>query len=283
MSSTSRREPDKAPAAEKPRSVALAVASGVGLAGIVIGTLFVGAPALFTLAFVFVLVAQAELYTVLKASGHSPAVLLGVVCGGTLLIVTYVYGPVALVIMLAASLLLILAWGLTVPAARMRSMVVSTYLGVLYGPFLVGFAVLLLRGPDGLVLTATFIGMTALHDAGAYLVGRKLGRHPMAPRMSPQKSWEGFAAGTLVCVALSVAVLPFVHPFTVLLALKLALVMSVVAPLGDLAESLVKRDLGVKDMGSLMPGHGGLFDRIDAIIFAAPFAYFLLRVVGWAG
>jgi phosphatidate cytidylyltransferase len=147
----------------------------------------------------------------------------------------------------------------------------------------VGFAILLVRGRDGLVLTATFVGMTAMHDAGAYLIGRKIGRHPMARRTSPGKTWEGFAAGTIIMVGLSAAFLPLVHPFDLWLAVRLALVMSVASPLGDLVESLVKRDLGVKDMGSLVPGHGGFFDRIDAIIFGAPVAYFVLRVLDWAG
>jgi phosphatidate cytidylyltransferase len=160
--------------------------------------------------------------------------------------------------------------------------VASTYLGIVYGPFLAAFAVLILRGRDGLVLAPAFIGMTAIFDSGGYLVGRKLGRHAMAPKTSPKKSWEGFGAGVVVCVGLSVAVLPFVHPFTPWLALKLALVMCAASPFGDLAESLVKRDLGVKDMGTLMPGHGGLFDRIDSILFNAPVAYLVLRILHWA-
>jgi phosphatidate cytidylyltransferase len=169
-----------------------------------------------------------------------------------------------------------------VPVQRAASTVASTYLGLVYGPFLAAFAVLILRGRDGLVLTPTFIGMTAIFDSGGYLVGRKLGRHAMAPKTSPKKSWEGFVAGVIVCVALSVAVLPLVHPFTPWLALKLALVMCAASPFGDLAESLVKRDLGVKDMGTIMPGHGGLFDRIDSILFNAPIAYLVLRVLHWS-
>jgi len=124
-------------------------------------------------------------------------------------------------------------------------------------------------------ITATIVGMSAVHDAGAYLVGRKIGRHPMAPKTSPGKTWEGFASGTVVMVGLSCAVLPFIHPFDVLLALKLALVMSVSTPLGDLVESLLKRDLGVKDFGTLLPGHGGFLDRFDGLLFALPVAYYV--------
>lgn len=277
------RKPQAQAAAERPRSLGMAVGTGLLLAAVVVGLLFAGPTPFFLFAFMVVLIAQAELYAVLKASGHAPVALLGLLFGAVLLVTAYDRGILALALSASLPLPLLLLWGLTVPAEKVRSMIVSTYFGILYGPFLIGFAVLLLRGPDGLVLTATVIGMTAIHDAGGYLVGRKLGRHPMAPRTSPKKSWEGWVAGTLLCVGLSVIFLPLVHPFDVWLALSLSLVMSVASPIGDLAESLIKRDLGVKDMGSLVPGHGGLFDRIDAIIFVSPIAYFVLRVLGWAG
>lgn len=268
--------------AERPRNVFTAVGAGLILAAVVVGTLVAGKVAFFTLAFVVLLIAQAELYAVLKANGHTPAALVGLVCGAVLLIGTFVRGPTALAFLAALPLPLLLAWGMTVPVQKAASTLTSTYLGIVYGPFLAGFAVLLLRGRDGLVLTPAFIGMTAVFDSGGYLVGRKLGRHPMAPRTSPRKSWEGFVAGVIVTVGLSVAVLPFCPgPFTPWLALKLALVMCAAAPFGDLAESLIKRDLGVKDMGTIMPGHGGLFDRLDSILFNAPIAYFVLRVLGW--
>jgi phosphatidate cytidylyltransferase len=252
------------------------------LAGLVVGTLVAGKTAFFVLAFVVVIIAQAELYAVLKAAGFAPVVLLGLVCGGVILGGAYYRGEPGLALGVVLPLPLLLLWGVTVPVDRVRSVLSSTYFGVVYGPLLVGFAVLLLRGPDGLVLTATVVGMSAMHDAAAYLIGRKIGRHRLAPRTSPGKTWEGFLAGTVVMVGLSAAVLPLVHPFDLWLAVRLALVMSVTTPLGDLVESLVKRDLGVKDMGSLMPGHGGFFDRIDAIIVNAPVAYYVLRVLGWA-
>jgi len=276
------RHPAAAGAADKPRSVWTAVATGLALGALVIGTLVAGKPYFFTLAFIAVVIAQAEFYAVLKAGGYAPVALVGLVCGAVILIGTYMRGMPALALGLVLPLPLLLLWGLTVPIDRVRTTLSSTYLGVVYGPFLIGFAILVLRGRDGLVLTPTFVGMTAVHDSAAYLIGRKIGRHKMSPRTSPGKTWEGFLAGTMVTVALSVAVLPFIHPFTVLLALKLAVVMSLTSPLGDLAESLVKRDLGVKDMGSLMPGHGGFFDRLDAIILNAPIAYYVLHVLQWA-
>lgn len=276
------RRPGAAGSASKPRSVGQAIAVGLLLGGIVIGTLVAGKLVFFLLAFAVVLLAQAELYAVLKAAGHSPVVVVGLLCGALLLIGAYREGAPALALAVTAPVPLLLLWSLTVPIDRARHVIGSTYLGIVYGPLLVGFAILILRGPDGLVLTATVLGMTAFHDAGAYLLGRKIGRHPMARRTSPGKTWEGFFAGTAVTIAASCAVLPFIHPFDLALAAKLSAVISVTTPIGDLAESLVKRDLGVKDMGSLVPGHGGFFDRIDAIIFNAPIAYLVLRVLHWA-
>jgi phosphatidate cytidylyltransferase len=268
------------PDAARPRSLVAAVGAGLALGAIVIVTLLVGKAAFFGLIFVAVLIAQTELYTVLRKAGYAPATLLGLACGAVTMLAAYDRGAPGLALGAAIPLPLLLVWGLTVPTERVRRTITGTYLGVVYGPVLVGFGILLLRGRDGLVLTV--IGMAAISDTGGYLVGRKLGRHPMAPKTSPKKSWEGFIAGTLVCFVLSAAVLPFVHPFTVLLALKLAAVVTLATPLGDLAESLLKRDLGVKDMGAIIPGHGGFFDRIDGIIFAIPIAYYVLRVLKWA-
>ena len=279
---SSARRPGAAGSAEKQRSVWQAIGVGLLLGAIVLGTLVAGKIPFFILAFVVVLLAQAELYAVLKSAGYAPVVVVGLLCGALLLIGAYRNGAPALALGATAPIPLLLLWSLTVPIDRARSVVGSTYFAIAYGPLLVGFAILLLRGPDGLVLTATVIGMSAFHDTGAYLLGRKIGRHPMAKRTSPGKTWEGFFAGTALTVAASCAVLPLVHPFDLMLALKLSLVMSVTTPIGDLAESLVKRDLGVKDMGSLVPGHGGFFDRIDGIIFNAPIAYFVLRVLDWA-
>jgi len=270
------------PDAARPRSLVAAVGAGLALGAIVIVTLLLGKAAFFGLILVAILIAQTEIYSVLRKAGYAPATLLGLMCGAVTMVAAYERGGSGLALGVAIPLPLLLVWGLTVSVEKVRRTIVSTYLGVVYGPALVGFGILLLRGRDGLVLTPTVIGMAAISDTGGYLVGRKLGRHPMAPRTSPKKSWEGFIAGTLVMLVLSVAVLPFVHPFTAVLALKLAAVVALAAPLGDLAESLLKRDLGVKDMGSLIPGHGGFFDRIDGIIFSIPVAYYVLRVLKWA-
>ena len=154
--------------------------------------------------------------------------------------------------------------------------------GLVYLPFLASFLVPLVNSPSavGLKLVLTLLALVWSYDSGAYLVGSRWGRHRMAPGLSPNKSWEGVAGGGLAAVvvgALSMLWLPWgVH------GLGVAVVVSVAAQLGDLFESWLKRMADVKDTGALFPGHGGVLDRIDALLFALPaFHTYLVMVAGW--
>jgi len=118
-----------------------------------------------------------------------------------------------------------------------------------------------------------------LNDVGALIAGRWFGRHLLAPEVSPKKTWEGLVGGTILTIAGSVLIVGHIHPWTLPKAALLGVVVSVVAPVGDLCESLVKRDLSLKDMGSLLPGHGGMLDRFDALLFVLPATYYLVRLV----
>ncbi|HVA06132.1 MAG TPA: phosphatidate cytidylyltransferase, partial [Acidimicrobiales bacterium] len=120
---------------------------------------------------------------------------------------------------------------------------------------------------------------TVAADVAALLVGSAVGRHPMAPSISPHKSWEGFIGGAVASVLMAVIVVHFIHPWTVGKALVLGLVVAVVAPLGDLGQSMIKRHLGVKDMGTLMPGHGGILDRVDGLLLVLPATYFVVKAL----
>jgi phosphatidate cytidylyltransferase len=150
-------------------------------------------------------------------------------------------------------------------------------LSLFYVAFLAGFCALMLAPADGDRRVTAFIATVVASDVGGYAFGVTLGRHPMAPTVSPKKSWEGLVGSTLACV-LCGAVL-----FESLFArghwwqggmFGLAVVAS--ATIGDLGESMVKRDLGIKDMGTLLPGHGGLMDRLDSLLPTAPVAWLLL-------
>ncbi|HTG47895.1 MAG TPA: phosphatidate cytidylyltransferase, partial [Actinomycetota bacterium] len=161
-----------------------------------------------------------------------------------------------------------------------------TVLNMAWIPLLGGYLVATLKLADGRSLVFWIILLTFLFDTSAFLIGSVSGGgwfpRPLAPNVSPKKSWEGLLGGTLLTVVASVAlVTAFVDPFNGkrLDALLLGLVISLAATLGDLAESIVKRDLGEKDMGTILPGHGGVLDRIDSLLFVAPAAFLLFRVI----
>ncbi|GAB3157458.1 phosphatidate cytidylyltransferase [Myceligenerans halotolerans] len=151
--------------------------------------------------------------------------------------------------------------------------------GAAYVPFLGGFVALMLAQPDGEIRVALFVLLAVANDTGGYIAGVLLGRHPLAPTVSPKKSWEGLM-GSLV-LASGVGVLGAVYGLGVdpLVGVVLGVLTAVTATIGDLAESLLKRDLELKDMGSLLPGHGGVLDRLDSLLLTAPFVYLVLSVV----
>lgn len=144
-----------------------------------------------------------------------------------------------------------------------------------YLPFMAGFVMLMLAQPDGAGRVALFVLLAVANDVGGYVAGVFFGRHPLAPTVSPKKSIEGLAGSFVLCVAVGLAgsYLLGADPWV---GLALGVMAPLTATLGDLAESLIKRDLDLKDMGSLLPGHGGVLDRLDSLLITAPFTYLLL-------
>ena len=158
-------------------------------------------------------------------------------------------------------------------ARRSRSVTASaSVFAAIYLPFLASFAVLVTDQDHGVGKVVMLIALPAANDTGGWLAGVLLGRHPMAPSVSPKKSWEGFAGSMVAAVTVGSGCLRALGgPWWAGAALGATIV--VVSTLGDLGESLLKRDLGLKDMGTLLPGHGGLMDRLDSILVAAPVVY----------
>ena len=147
--------------------------------------------------------------------------------------------------------------------------------------FLASYGVLLVNRPDGMVAVLAVIGVVVLTDIGGFGFGVTLGRHKIAPSISPNKSWEGLIGGLVVAVAAAALVLPRLgDTFDVTSAVVLALVCGLAGFLGDLTESMIKRDLGVKDLGRVLPGHGGVLDRVDGIIVALPVGYYVVELLG---
>jgi len=261
------------------RNLPVAIGVGVALAAVTLLSLYVVKAAFVAFVIAAILVAVWELTHALASRGiAAPVVPVGV---GTIAMIggAYFGGSQALVVALALTVLGIIVWRLTDgPQGYVRDMTAGVFTAV-YVPFLASFAVLLLGPSDGELRVTTFFLVTAFSDIGGYAAGVLFGRHPMAPAISPKKSWEGFAGSAATCMAvgaLSVAVL-LGEAWWKGVLLGAAIVLS--ATLGDLGESMIKRDLGVKDMGNLLPGHGGIMDRIDSLLLSAPVAWLLLTAL----
>jgi phosphatidate cytidylyltransferase len=274
---------DVSPEPEPPRgerNIPAAFLSAIILAALGLGSLAIGAGSFAVVAGVVILLAQGELYGAMVGARYQPATAIGLLFGGFVLAAAYLEGEAAMLAMFALSVVFSFAWFMATPARRRRHVltnVAATVLGVAYVPLLAGF-VLVLVSIDRLLMLSV-IGLAFLYDIAAFTGGNLWGTRPLARTISPKKSWEGAIIATLVTVVAGLALLPQVDVIgSVGRGLGLALTIALFAPLGDLAESLLKRDLGLKDMGTLLPGHGGALDRIDSVLFAAPAAFYFIRV-----
>ena len=283
MQPAARDEPppeEPAPARSAGRSVPVAIATGLLLAGLVFGTLFWKAGAFFALAATAILIAQYEFYGALTKRGYRPATALGVAGGAVILSGAYWRGSQALAFGLTLTLVASFVWFLMEQNRENVTVnIAATLFGVAYVPMLGAHAILIRGLPDGIALELAFIGAAAFYDIGAYASGSFFGKHKIAPAVSPSKTWEGAAGATLFVFGMALLIGPHLGKLDPGSSALLALAASVLAPIGDLSESMLKRDLDTKDMGSLLPGHGGLLDRIDALLFVAPAAYWLFRAV----
>jgi phosphatidate cytidylyltransferase len=278
--------PEDVEAAPPPagRNLPAALISGGLLAFAALALLAIGKAPFVVLAIAVILLGQGELYAVLKARGAQPATALGLISGAVIMAGAYSRGEAAALFGVFLAMALVLPWYMAAPQKARRgtvSNVGATLLGVIYVPFLASFALIILRVADdvGRNLLLTVLGLTVLYDVCAYAIGSLWGNRPLAPTISPKKSWEGAVGATFVLLLVALAIVPSIDPFNAARAVGLALVIAVAAPLGDLVESALKRDLGLKDMGSLLPGHGGVLDRVDSILLAAPAAWYFMRLV----
>lgn len=161
-----------------------------------------------------------------------------------------------------------------------RTLATTSFFGLWVG-FLASFAVLIVSRPtDGAIAVLGVVGAAIFTDIGAFAAGVRFGRHRVAPTVSPNKTWEGLIGGVLFATVAAALALPALSElFTPWSAATLALACALASFLGDLVESMVKRDLGLKDLGDLLPGHGGVLDRVDGILFALPVGYFAVELL----
>lgn len=231
--------------------------------------------------FIIIIFAQAEFYAAARKAGHHPATALCLVGGAVLLIAVFSRGEAAAALVLFLTLVACFGWYLSSRShEKALTNIAVSMLGVLYIPLLGSFAGLLISRPDGAGVTIVALGSAAIYDVYAYAAGSRWGKTPLAPSISPKKTREGAAVATVGIIVTAVVVAPLLGPWSHVQALLVGVFASIFSPLGDLAESMLKRDLGIKDSGTIIPGHGGALDRIDAILFTAPAVYLSLRIFG---
>jgi phosphatidate cytidylyltransferase len=258
------------------RNLPAAIGVGVLLGGIAVASLFVWRPAFLGVLAVAVGIGIWEMVRAIRGSGANPP-LIPLVAGGGLMMGLAWWGHAdALTFGLMVTVLAAMVWRLADGSGNYERDITAATLVAVYVPFLAGFAALLATPADGDLRVLVTLAGVVLSDTGGYIAGVLFGRHAMAPSVSPKKTWEGLA-GSLVATGVGGALLLyFLFHVSFVWGAVFGVAVSVAAVLGDLGESMIKRDLGVKDMSQLLPGHGGLMDRLDSIVFAAPIAYVLL-------
>ncbi|MDH4279214.1 MAG: phosphatidate cytidylyltransferase, partial [Acidimicrobiia bacterium] len=267
------------------RSLPQAIGAAAVMAGVVLAALWIGPQAMMVVVCAAALLAVIELFNAMRLAGLRPATLLGLLATVGFPVAAYFRGDVAFTVVMALSVVFGMLWYLAGADHERPVLNLSlTILGVLWIGGCGAFAAMILRQDEfGVQLLLSTIVIAVVSDTMAYFGGRAFGRRPFHSA-SPNKTWEGTMTGFVFAVfcAFAMAVMPFSTMWDgrFLGALALGAVVGVMTPMGDLAESLVKRDLGVKDMGTIVPGHGGLLDRIDGLLFALPGAYFLAVLLG---
>jgi len=260
------------------RNLPAAIASGVVLAALVVGSL-VWLPWLFgVLAAAVLCLGVYELTAAFATAGIRVArtpvyatTLIGMAAA-------YLWGTEALLVTFGAGVVAVLMWRIRRGAdGYLRDASASVFL-LGYVSLMAGFAMLILAAPDGPWRIIVFILLTIGNDIGGYATGVLFGRHPIAPQISPQKSWEGFAGSLVVQCLIGVGAFVWIFEAPWWQGLIMGAVLTVTATAGDFVESAIKRDLGVKDMGTILPGHGGIMDRLDSLVINAFVAWALFTL-----
>ncbi|MFW6598282.1 phosphatidate cytidylyltransferase [Propionibacteriaceae bacterium Y2011] len=270
------------------RNLPVAIAVGVGLGAAVVFSLWLFHWGFVALVAAGLSLAALELHNALGRLGVRTAIVPIVV--GTVVMVgaSYAAGladsprlPANLIMLsvLAFMVIIALLWRMRRgPDGFVRDASGSLFI-IGYVPLLGSFVGLLLSGDNGVARVVTFIAAVVFSDIGGYVAGVLFGKHPMAPVISPKKSWEGFAGSIVFSVGASVLLSIFVLGVPWWVGIIIGVVLVGVGTCGDLVESLVKRDVGIKDMSSFLPGHGGVMDRIDSLLLAAPAAWLVMYIL----
>jgi phosphatidate cytidylyltransferase len=267
-----------------PSEIGARVLTGVVLAGFFLGSLWVAPEAVAGFIGIVLLLGMGELFATVRRRGLRPLSLLGFLGGIAMLATAWFHGPVAIPATLAiTSVVTFFVYAFSPLRGDALTNGGLTVLGLGWVVGTAAFAYPILASEDYRILVLAIVGVTAAMDIGAFAVGRAWGSRALAPVLSPNKSIEGLVGGIGVCMLAAAAVGSLLEPFDLMSGIGLGIVVAIAAPLGDLAESMLKRSLGVKDMGSILPGHGGILDRIDALLFVIPAAWVFYKFAGLLG
>ncbi|WP_078894186.1 phosphatidate cytidylyltransferase [Streptomyces sp. CT34] len=283
---------DSAPDPEKPkkksagRNLRAAIGVGVGLGAVILASLFVYKPVFIGVIAIAVVVGLWELTSRLAERKDIRVPLVPLAVGGTAMVVAgYVRGAEGAWVAMALTALAVLVWRMTeAPENYLRDVTAGVF-AAFYVPFLATFVALMLAaGDDGPQRVLTFLLLTVVSDTGAYAVGWRFGRKKLAPRISPGKTREGLVGAVLFAMVAGALCMEFlIKGGAWWQGLLLGLAVAASATLGDLGESMIKRDLGIKDMGTLLPGHGGIMDRLDSLLPTAPVVWLLFVIFVGSG
>jgi phosphatidate cytidylyltransferase len=264
------------PTSRAGRNLPAAIGVGVGFGALIFATLFVYRASFAYLVAAVVLYGCYELGQAVRTAGIRITLTPLLAGGAAILIAAWERGPSGLVMAALVTLVGVLVWRIAEGAVGYTRDVAASALVLLYLPTLAGFAVLLVHPHDGAARVIAFVATVVCSDTGGYATGVLFGKHPLAPIVSKAKTWEGFTGSVLACSAAGVLFFMFTFHHAWWKGLLFGLAIVVTATLGDLGESMIKRDLGIKDMGRLLPGHGGVMDRLDSLLPCAAVAYLLL-------
>ncbi|WP_069814932.1 phosphatidate cytidylyltransferase [Streptomyces sp. TP-A0874] len=260
------------------RDLPSAIAVGVGLGAVIVASLFFVKDVFLGVIVLAVVVGLWELTSRLREKKGIRAPLVPLAAGGAAMVAAgYVLGATGAWVAMALTALAVLVWRMAQPPEEYLRDVTAGVFALFYVPFLATFVALMLAAEDGAWRVLTFLILTVVSDTGAYAVGWRFGKRKLAPRISPGKTREGLIGAVSFAMAAGALCVHFlIDGGSWWQGVLLGLAVAASATLGDLGESMIKRDLGIKDMGTLLPGHGGIMDRLDSLLPTAPIAWLLL-------
>ncbi|WP_345040941.1 phosphatidate cytidylyltransferase [Streptomyces sannanensis] len=267
------------------RDLRAAIGVGVGLGAVIVASLFIVKAVFVGVIAAAVVVGLWELTSRLQERKGIKAPLVPLAVGGAAMVASgYVSGAEGAWVAMALTALAVLVWRMTEPPEGYLKDVTAGVFAAFYVPFLATFVAMMLTADDGPQRVLTFLLLTVVSDTGAYAVGWRFGKHKLAPRISPGKTREGLVGAVTFAMAAGALCMQYlIDGGSWWQGLLLGLAVAASATLGDLGESMIKRDLGIKDMGTLLPGHGGIMDRLDSLLPTAPVVWLLFEAFVGSG